>query len=233
MLKKSMDVETILSKIKVVEGDCAVVGLGLSDEDRKDIIENVEIIYHSAATVKFDEKLKRAIELNTRGAYEMTKLGLECKKLLIYCHISTAYCHVNVKILKEQRYEPPADPYKMMNLVDCLTEEQIDLIEKKLLGYVPNTYSFTKSLAEAVVFDAIDKGLPGVIMRPSIVTPIYKDPLPGWNDNQNGPSGLLIAAGRGILRTSWIDQKSYGDFVPADFVANSLIIGAWGYLNVK
>jgi hypothetical protein len=35
------------------------------------------------------------------------------------------------------------------------------------------------------------------------------------------------------MRTSWIDQKSYGDFVPADIVANSLIIGAWAYLNVQ
>lgn len=184
-----MSVEMILSKVKIVEGDVAAVGLGLSIKDRQEIIENVDIIVHSAATVKFDEKLKRAIELNVRGTYEMTRLGLECKKLVQFHHISTTYCHVNVKTLEEKRYDPPRDPMKMINLVACLTEEQIDSIEKDILDYMPNTYSFTKSLAEAVVFDAIDKGLPAVIFRPSIVTPIYKDPLPGWNDNQNGPSG--------------------------------------------
>lgn len=155
-----MSVETILSKLKVIEGEVAAVGLGLSDADRREIIENVDIIVHSAATVKFDEKLKRAIELNVRGTYEMTRLGLECKKLSQFHHISTTYCHVNVKTLEEKRYEPPRDPYKMMNLVSCLNEEQIDSIEKDILDYMPNTYSFTKSLGEAVVFDAIDKGKP-------------------------------------------------------------------------
>lgn len=228
-----MTVETILSKIKVIDGDVAVIGLGLSAEDRQDIIENVEIICHSAATVKFDEKLKKAIELNVRGAYEMAKLGLECKKLIEYQHLSTTYCHVNVKCLEEKRYEPPADPYKMIKLVDLLTEQQLDAIQDKLLDYMPNTYSFTKCLGEAVVFDAIDKGLPGIVFRPSIVTPILLDPLPGWNDNQNGPSGLMIAAGRGIMRTSWIDQKSFGDFIPADLVANSLIVSNWAYNTVR
>lgn len=76
-----MSLETMISKIKVVQGDCSLVGLGLSEDDRKDIIENVTLIYHCAATIRFDEKLKRAVELNTRGTLEMINLGLECKKL--------------------------------------------------------------------------------------------------------------------------------------------------------
>lgn len=73
--------ETMISKIVIIKGDCALLGLGISDDDRKSIIENVTLIYHCAATIRFDEKLKRAVELNTRGTQEMIKLGLECKKL--------------------------------------------------------------------------------------------------------------------------------------------------------
>lgn len=76
-----MSLETMISKIKVIKGDCALEGLGLSDEDRTSISDNVTLIYHCAATIRFDEKLKRAVELNTRGTLEMIKLGLECKKL--------------------------------------------------------------------------------------------------------------------------------------------------------
>lgn len=71
----------MISKIKVVKGDCAVEDLDISDEDRKLIIDNVTLIYHCAATIRFDEKLKKAVELNTRGTKAMIKLGLECKKL--------------------------------------------------------------------------------------------------------------------------------------------------------
>lgn len=71
----------MIGKIKIVKGDCGVLGLGISVEDRKDIIENVSLIYHCAATIRFDEKLKRAVQLNTRGTQEMINLGLECKKL--------------------------------------------------------------------------------------------------------------------------------------------------------
>lgn len=71
----------MISKVKVIQGDCSLEGLGLSDEDRKLIIDNVTLIYHCAATIRFDEKLKRAVELNTRGTREMISLALECKNL--------------------------------------------------------------------------------------------------------------------------------------------------------
>jgi fatty acyl-CoA reductase len=76
-----MSVETMITKIKIIQGDCSLVNVGISEEDRKLIIDNVTLIYHCAATIRFDEKLKRAVELNTRGTREMIKLALECKKL--------------------------------------------------------------------------------------------------------------------------------------------------------
>ncbi|KAG8232900.1 hypothetical protein J437_LFUL012814 [Ladona fulva] len=33
------------------------------------------------------------------------------------------------------------------------------------------------------------------------VIPVWKEPLPGWTDNLNGPMGLLIGAGKGVIRT--------------------------------
>lgn len=44
---------TILEKLKIVDGDISTEGLGISDEDRKELAENVNVIFHSAATVKF------------------------------------------------------------------------------------------------------------------------------------------------------------------------------------
>lgn len=43
----------------------------------------------------------------------------------------------------------------------------------------PNTYVFTKAMAEMLLND--DKGdVPLVIVRPTIVTSTFKEPFPGW-----------------------------------------------------
>lgn len=46
------------SKILPVKGDIAEENLGMSDEDWEMLQEDVEIVFHSAATVRFDEDLK-------------------------------------------------------------------------------------------------------------------------------------------------------------------------------
>lgn len=46
------------SKVVPVTGDIAEENLGLSEEDWEMLQENIEIVFHSAATVRFDEDLK-------------------------------------------------------------------------------------------------------------------------------------------------------------------------------
>lgn len=96
----------------------------------------------------------------------------------------------------------------------------------RILGDIPNTYAYTKSLAEALVVETFDE-MPTVILRPSIVIPIWKEPLPGWTDNINGPTGLLIGAGKGVLRTMYCKSSGYGDFLPVDIAVNGMIVASW------
>lgn len=75
-LKEARGEDTIINQCHVISGDCLLPDLGISQADRNLLAENVSIVYHCAATVRFDETLKRAVLLNTRG----TKLTLElCK----------------------------------------------------------------------------------------------------------------------------------------------------------
>lgn len=71
----------------MISGDCTLPDLGISDDDRKLLAENVSIVYHCAATVRFDEALKRAVLLNTRG----TKLMLELSKTFKKLDVSNEY----------------------------------------------------------------------------------------------------------------------------------------------
>lgn len=42
----------LTSRFRFIAGDVSMTGLGISDEDRQLITENVSFIYHSAATIR-------------------------------------------------------------------------------------------------------------------------------------------------------------------------------------
>ncbi|XP_025834145.1 fatty acyl-CoA reductase 1 isoform X2 [Agrilus planipennis] len=220
------------NKLEAISGDVTDLNLGISEKDRKKLTEEVEIVYHCAATIRFDVHLKQAIIINVRGTKYMLDLAKEMKKLKLFVHVSTAYCHLQEKVLYEKSYPPPADPNIMIKLAEWLNEDIIGSIQDKVLGNYPNTYAYTKALGEGLVDQEIGK-LPVTILRPSVVIPIWKEPLPGWTDNINGPMGLLIAAGKGVLRTMYCDQDGYADYLPVDILVNGSIVVTWYYLTQK
>ena len=40
-----------------------------------------------------------------------------------------------------------------------------------------------------------------VIIRPSVVVAAWREPMPGWVENMNGPTGFIAGQGKGLLRT--------------------------------
>lgn len=50
--------DTIRSKVSAVVGDITLSQLNLTPEDRQILKDNVSIVFHSAASVKFDDPLK-------------------------------------------------------------------------------------------------------------------------------------------------------------------------------
>ncbi|XP_018401452.1 PREDICTED: putative fatty acyl-CoA reductase CG5065 [Cyphomyrmex costatus] len=218
--------------VTAISGDVALPGLGLSPEDRKILIENVNIVYHGAATVRFDELLKRAVLLNTRGTKLMLELAKEMKHLLVFIHISTAYCHLEEQILCEKTYPPPADPHQVIKCVEWMDDDVVEAMTDKILGKLPNTYAFTKALSESLVEESMPH-IPTVIMRPSVIIPIWKEPIPGWTDNINGPTGLLIGAGKGVIRTMFCNENGYADYLPVDIAVNGLLLATWNFIYFK
>jgi len=70
-----------LKKISALNGDCSQIDLGLSTDDRTMLIKEVNVIFHSAATVRFDERLDIAIGINVIGAREIVKLAHKMENL--------------------------------------------------------------------------------------------------------------------------------------------------------
>lgn len=65
------------------------------------------------------------------------------------------------------------------------------------------------------------------------VIPVWQDPLPGWTNNLFGPLGLLVAAGRGILRSMYCNANAYADFLPVDMTADALQVITYDYMTNK
>ena len=108
-----------------------------------------------------------------------------------------------------------------------MSDEAASKITPVLLGSKPNTYTYTKHLAENLLIEEAGSSLPYIIVRPSIVGASWKEPFAGWIDNFNGPSGLFIACGMGLLRSMIGKPDAIADIVPVDIVSNVIIAAPW------
>ncbi|NXI65638.1 FACR1 reductase, partial [Anseranas semipalmata] len=213
-------------KIIVITSELTQPELDLSKPIKQQLIECINIIFHCAATVRFNEMLRDAVQLNVLSTKQLLSLAQQMTKLEVFIHVSTAYAYCNRKHIEETFYPPPVDPKKLMDSLEWMDDGLVNDITPKLIGDRPNTYTYTKALAEYVVQQEGAK-LNTAIIRPSIVGASWKEPFPGWIDNFNGPSGLFIAAGKGILRTMRATNGAVADLVPVDVVVNVTLAAAW------
>lgn len=215
-----------LEKVKPLEGDVGLENLGLKPADQRTILDNVSVVFHMAASLNFKSPLKEAIEDNTAGTKRVLDFCCQINKLESFVYVSTAFCNCEQEVLEEKVYTPRVDPHYIMNLCRESDNEMIKELTPKLMGKHPNTYTFTKQLAEALV-DEYNTKMPLSIARPSIVTAALQEPIPGWVDSLNGPTGILIASGKGVLRSMMCNDKTHAEVVPVDLCVNALILLAY------
>ncbi|GMT06565.1 hypothetical protein PENTCL1PPCAC_28739, partial [Pristionchus entomophagus] len=211
-----------LKKVIVVEGDLMEENLGMSQHDIQRLCDEVSVVFHCAATVKFDEKLREAVGMNVKGTTRLISLCHKMPKLACLVHCSTAYANCDRQKTEEMVYPAPVNPQKLNETLDWMDEKMVDVITPHLLGQRPNTYTLTKALAESQLMEDA-QGLPVIIFRPSIVCAMWREQLPGWLDNVNGPAGLFIAVGKGVLTSMPGDLSAVADLIPVDVVANMMI----------
>ncbi|XP_063898594.1 fatty acyl-CoA reductase wat [Helicoverpa armigera] len=221
-----------LEKLVPLEGDVADVRLGLSQEDWTLLTQEVETVFHMAATVRFDEPLKAAVVTNVRGTRECLALSKECVNFKNFIYVSTAFSHatydrVNTEVL-DQFYPCPVQPETIIGMAESMEEDRLNSITEDLIVGWPNTYTFTKAIAEELV-RTYDPDLPVCVVRPPIVTPTYYEPTPGWMDLSalSGPTGILAGIIMGFLHIFYVDKDCKLPLTPVDYVNNATIAAAW------
>ncbi|XP_075148983.1 fatty acyl-CoA reductase wat-like [Haematobia irritans] len=217
------------SKIKPIVGDCTLPNLGLSQTDRQDLIDNVNVVMHCAATVRFNEPLYEATQINVAATKDLLEIAKEMKNLKVFVHVSSAFANCLVLDSEEKFYTEylSVTSDKLLSLKEELEAEVFNRMESTLIGKFPNTYCFTKSLAEEVVLKHGSVVLPICIFRSPIIVGSCDEPVPGWVDNLYGPLSICYGCGLGVLRVINARSNLNAGFAPVDYCVNSMLASAW------
>lgn len=236
------------AQVRCVTGEITQQQFGLSDADYAELVCSVDAVVHVAASVNFREGLDQALQINTLCLQHMVQFARDAGDIP-FVHVST--CYVNGKNPGDQREgnvapagaDMPLHPdghYEVEQLIELLQRRIAEVLaahgdetrEEALtsLGVEEanrhgwrDVYTFTKWMGEQVLRQRL-RGSTLTIVRPSIVGSCHTHPTPGWIEGIKVTDTLLLAYARGKL--SFFPARKHGviDYVPADFVANALIM---------
>ncbi|XBJ22539.1 hypothetical protein VPH35_000917 [Triticum aestivum] len=102
------------------------------------------------------------------------------------------------------------------------TMKELGLKRSKHFGR-PNVYSLTKALGEMFLGN-LAQDLPVVIVRPSIITSTFRDPMPGWIDGTRTIDMLYVAYNDQTIPCFFANRSVICDLIPGDMVINAIIV---------
>ena len=85
-------------------------------------------------------------------------------------HVSTAYANCHLQETYEELYPAPIKPDRLISMVDWLKDKP-DVVTSMTTSLVqprPNTYTYTKAVAEHILVEDAGDTVPYSIIRPSI-----------------------------------------------------------------
>lgn len=226
----------VAGKVEVVEGDLGQDRFGLSDDAYAALCERVDRVVACAATVTFDERLDRAVELNTRGAGRTLALARDAGDVPLV-HVSTCFVsgrrQGTVPEVLPEVGEGGQEVDTILEALDRASREadaaggsDVALVaagaEQAARYGFHDVYTLTKALGERLV--AARRGsVPVAIVRPAIVESAVAEPLPGWLQAVRVMDPLLVVYGRGLVPELPGAADVPLEVVPVDHVVHAVL----------
>lgn len=157
----------VMKKLVPIQGDVTFDQLGLSGEQLERVCRETNIVFHCAATLRLEANLKDALDMNTTGTKRVLDVARKMTNLLAFIHLSTAFCYCDQEVLLEKVYDCPHDPKELISIGKWMDVKTLEKITPELLNPHPNTYTYSKRLAEILVQNEYPN-MPVCIARPSI-----------------------------------------------------------------
>lgn len=108
----------LLQKIVAIESDITAPDLGLGPSEKALLKDQVNIVFHCAASVRFDAPLRDNMRDNLYGTREIIKLCDSLVNLTAYVHVSTAYSNYHQKDIQEELLPMRMDVDKVVQMVE-------------------------------------------------------------------------------------------------------------------
>lgn len=121
-----------MKKIIFIHGDVTIDGLGMSCGDNATLLNEVNMIFHCAANVKFNDALKDAININAIGTERMLNFAKQVKNLKIFSYMSTTFCQSYQEQLEERFYPTDLDVMQIIRDSQILDDEGLINLEQGL-----------------------------------------------------------------------------------------------------
>ena len=238
-------------RIHCVTGEVTQPRLGLSEREFNLLASRIDVIINAAASVNFREELDQALEINTLSVIHLAELARLAGDIPLV-QVSTCYVNgFNSGAMHEELVHPTGLPipynqegfYEVERLIgqlqekisavrtkwgdtDRLSEKLIDLGIKEANAYGWNdTYTFTKWLGEQVALKATRRSTL-TILRPSIIESTLFEPSPGCVEGVKVADAIILAYAREKVRFFPAKTDEVIDIIPADLVANSVLLSA-------
>lgn len=237
-------------KLRFVDGELTAERFGLEESEFAALADDLDLIINSAASVNFREPLHDALSTNALSLYTIIELARRRGTPVV--HVSTCYVNGYHKGLIAESVAGPAclaipknsaGYYEVEPLiarlqarvsevlarctedksrVDALVEAGLD--EADRYGW-NDTYTFTKWMGEQLLLQHL-QGQALTIVRPSIVESTLQEPAPGWIEGVKVADAIIMAYARQKVTFFPGDPNGVLDIIPADLVANSIILSA-------
>jgi fatty acyl-CoA reductase len=225
------DADALRAIAQPVVGDCSSPHCGLADDVYAAVTRDVGRVIHCAASVEFDLPLHEATQANVDGALNVLSLASACHALDSMVSVSTAYVtpHRSDATPIEEALAPMPlqhfnnDPEALLSAIHAGEVDADALLRES--GH-PNTYTFTKCLAEHLLTRRAGD-VPLTLVRPSIIAASRQMPMPGWIDSPAALAAFVLMLGTGYLSVIAADPEAHLDVIPCDEVAQRVIAGSF------
>lgn len=209
----------------VHEADLSRADAGLSKDSRRELAEVTTHLINCAASIDFDLPVREAADANIASALNVLELAKASASLRVMVDLSTAYVtpwrEDGVKVPERLVHlpRPASELYRAIR--DGRDEEEL-LAET----HHPNTYTYTKCLAEHLLAERRGN-VPLVIVRPSVISASWREPFPAWIDSGAAFAAYALYTGLGYLRAFPANPATRLDIVPVDEVSRRVVDAAF------
>jgi fatty acyl-CoA reductase len=215
-----------LDKISVISGDVSQEDLGIGEDDLI-LLKDVTIVIHSAATVKFTEAWKTAVNINISGTKRLLSLSRTLKEVKLFIHFSTMFTTPDRKEMSQRVFEGPISPDALMLISKELSSANLNIVMESIKrSSTDNSYCLTKCVTENLVLQEAEQcHFTTIIIKIPIVMPPLSEPEPLLH----GPplqmtSRVVSMAGNGMVRVIPFGGDNRPPCLPVDLCVNSIIL---------